>query len=65
MKNRLIQLAKTIWPFLTNDEKEAYYCDCGTIGFIEDLCHLIHATQEDIDTLTEVDVNDILYYLNS
>ena len=39
---RLITFGRKIWKSLTEQEREAYYCDHGTIGFVEDVASLLH-----------------------
>lgn len=60
MKERLKELAISVWNQLSNEEKEDYYNDCGTIGFIEDIARLLHMSQDLLDSLTEVELNEIL-----
>ena len=47
--NRLAEMAQTVWKPLTDDEREAFYADIGTIGFLENVANLLHM---DISTMT-------------
>ena len=39
---RLITFSRKLWKSLTQEEREAYYCDSGTIGFVEDVSRILH-----------------------
>lgn len=41
-KNRLCKVGRRIWRMLSDDERDAYYCDTGTIGFVENVATLLH-----------------------
>lgn len=45
----LTETAQTIWKRLTEDEREAFYADIGTIGFVENVAGILHM---DISTMT-------------
>ena len=40
-EERLTQMCLTLWPMLTEDEKEAYYVGLGTISFVENVAALL------------------------
>ena len=54
--NRLIEVCENIWPTLTAEERDAYYCSTGTIGFIEDVTDILHICR-DVITI------DVIEYL--
>lgn len=39
---RMTQVGRRVWNALTNDEREAWYCDTGTYGFIECVADILH-----------------------
>ena len=39
---RLVNFGRKVWKMLTDDEREAYYIDNGTIGFVEDIATVLH-----------------------
>lgn len=39
---RLITFGRRLWKTLTQEEREAYYADIGTIGFVEDVSRILH-----------------------
>lgn len=54
---RLNELCSTVWPLLSEAEKEAYYYTEGTIEFVSDIANLIHV---DITTITDEELDSIL-----
>lgn len=47
---RLKYFCRQVWWFLTDDEKDAYYCDIGIIGFIEHCAQMLHIRLDDFKT---------------
>ena len=41
-EDRVVYIADHIWHTLTKDERELWYSDTGTIGFIEEVIYLLH-----------------------
>ena len=41
-KARLVKFGHRVWKMLSPEEKDAYYCDTGTIGFVEDVVDMLH-----------------------
>lgn len=39
---RMTQVGRRTWNALTNAEKDAWYCDTGTYGFIECIADILH-----------------------
>lgn len=39
---KLGQFAKNVWQELDDEAKDAYYCDTGTYGFLEDVVAMHH-----------------------
>jgi hypothetical protein len=39
---RLVNFGRKVWKMLTDAEREAYYLDNGTIGFVEDIATVLH-----------------------
>lgn len=54
---RLKELCRTVWSLLTEEERERYLYDTGTIGFIEDVAKILDLEVEDL--LVEL-LDDIL-----
>ena len=54
---RLNEMCCNIWPALSEDEKEAYYCTEGTIEFVNDIANIIHV---DFETITDEELDGIL-----
>lgn len=51
--DKLITVGHTIWhKLLTAEDREQYYHDTGTIGFVENVANLLHMGLEKV-TLTE------------
>jgi hypothetical protein len=61
-KLRLTELCNTIWKLLTNDERENYFYDCGTIGFVEAVADMLYL---DLEELSDADLDDISAALDS
>lgn len=40
-EERLAQMCLTLWPMLTEEEKENYYVGLGTLSFIENVAALL------------------------
>ena len=55
-KFRLTELCNTIWKLLTNDERENYFYDCGTIGFVEAVADMLYL---DLEELSDTELDDI------
>ena len=60
--DKLIRVGHTIWhELLTDDDREQYYNDSGTIGFMENVANLLHMDLEEV-TLTEFEaIHDKLF----
>lgn len=59
MKDRIQELATTIWELLTDEERMDWACDDGMYNFVEAVAALICAKQEWLD-LPEQDKDDIV-----
>lgn len=46
-EERLVQFGDHVWSTLTEEERDAYYCDNGTIGFVEDCIAMLHLQNYD------------------
>lgn len=46
-EERLVKFGDHVWSSLTPDERDAYYCDNGTIGFVEDCIAMLHLQNYD------------------
>lgn len=53
---KLGQFAKEVWQELDDEAKDAYYCDTGTYGFLEDVVgmHHEHLTDEEYEALMAI-----------
>lgn len=58
---RLTEMAQTIWELLTEDEREAFYVDIGTIGFVENVANLLHIN---ISTMLLDELDELLAILD-
>ena len=56
-KVRLKEMCIKVWSLLTDDEKEQYYYNDGTIGFVEDMSNILYI---DSNKLTVTDLDDII-----
>ena len=61
-KLRLTELCNTIWKLLTDDERENYFYDCGTIGFVEAVADMLYL---DLEELSDTELDDISAALDS
>ena len=52
----LTKIAQTVWTGLSDYEREAFYIDTGTIGFVEAIADLL---QMDISTMTLAEFDEI------
>lgn len=59
MKDRIQELASTVWTLLTDEERMDWACDDGMYNFVEAVAALIHMKQEWLD-LPEQDKDDIV-----
>ena len=59
--NRLNEMCCKVWPMLTEDEKEYYFCTEGTIEFVSDIANILHIK---LDTITEDELDVILDNIN-
>lgn len=51
----LILKGRILWCTMSDEQKEAYYCDTGTYGFIENLCTTLRLkVTDDIDQFERV-----------
>lgn len=50
-ESEFVKTVETVWCQLSDDRKEEYYCDCGTIQFVEELAQImgIKLTEQLID----------------
>ena len=61
---RIIDLGKTVWENLSRTERERYYCDDGTIAFVDHLLTILHLDQlfiptEDFEKLLNAITNEV------
>ena len=54
---RMTQVGKRVWNALTNEEREAWYYDAGTYGFIECIADILHV---DVSTWTLQDMTYVV-----
>lgn len=48
--DRLVTIGRNLWNSLTEDEKEAYYLDRGSFGFIEDVMTILRVPVEEFES---------------
>lgn len=58
---RLTKIALSAWKLLDVEEKEAFYTDTGTIGFVENVANLLHI---DISTMSLNELDELLAILD-
>ena len=58
---RLTKIALSTWRLLDVEEKEAFYADTGTIGFVENVANLLHI---DISTMSLNELDELLAILD-
>lgn len=58
---RLHEMCCKVWPMLTEDEKEDYFCTEGTIEFVNDIANILHI---DFNTITDEELDEILDSIN-
>lgn len=56
--NRFVTFCEQAWDLLSQDEKEAHYCDAGILGFIDSCIAILHIqdaelTVEDLDFICD------------
>lgn len=56
---KLGQFAKKVWQELDDEAKDAYYCDNGTYGFLEDVVAMHH------DKLTDEEYQALMVIFES
>lgn len=61
-KTRLTEVCYAVWSLLTTIEREQYYCDCGTIGFIEVIATMLYM---DIADFADTDFDEIINVLDN
>lgn len=61
VKNRVIELGRTVWNGMTNEEQEAFarYGD-GTIGLVEDVLYLLCINAEEVDYEEITSIHDCI-----
>lgn len=55
---RIVELGRIIWSNLSNDERENYYYDNGTIGFVEDVLRILCLHENNDYNFESVEVFD-------
>lgn len=58
---RLTEMAQIVWKRLDVEEKEAFYVDTGTIGFVESIADMLRI---DISTMTLDELDELLAILD-
>ena len=61
-KTRLTEVCCAVWSLLTTAEREQYYYDCGTIGFIEVIATMLYIDIADFD---DTDFDEIINVLDN
>ena len=52
--NRLITVGRELWNQLTDDERETWANDTGTMGFVEHVQEILHIDLNDVDEFEQV-----------
>lgn len=52
--NRLITVGRELWNQLTDDERETWACDTGTLGFVEHVQEILHIDLNDVDQFEQI-----------
>lgn len=58
---RLTEMAQIVWRLLDVEEKEAFYADTGTIGFVESIADMLHIN---ISTMSLNELDELLAILD-
>lgn len=58
--NRLVTVGRELWNNLTDDERETWACDTGTLGFVEHVFEILHLDTESVDDFEQIH-NLIIY----
>lgn len=58
--NRVIELGKTVWENLSNEEQERYYYDDGTFAFVDNILTILHLNHLTITCQEFEELHDLM-----